>query len=524
MKPALMRRVLAATLFISPFVHAAEQAPKPAAKAPPVMVQAFTAAAHELQNAMEDGADLHKTFDKLVNFQHSPDVAKLLAEGFGNERPWTMEKRGVENGKAAYRWQLNALHQTTPAGSTLQWSEFPIDFWLHKSGKSADYRAAWPLLTFEDKDARLTMRDATLAGTQRRGAGNIWFGSMQGGVASFEIAGKTNPITVALRDMYFAANILERPRTVEMTQAFGIKTMEFAGERVDDFKMNVRIVNIEKAALVALRAAEKKMSAKQVATSDDFAAVMPLLKSMVRGAARHKTALLVDEMSLAFHGHKALLSGRVGIDGSAAAGSADMALLAKRVNARFDIKVPVALMREIALAVARQQAAKAPQAQAQDPVKVAQGIGDAIIGKLLANGYARLENDVLLSTVEFRNGVLRVNGKKIDLPKPAKGPAPAAAANFMQARRITDSCTLPDYPREVVEQNAALELTLQFVVDPAGQLRDLQLAQGSGHAEYDAAVLAAFGGCRFIPALKDGKPVEHALTHTVSREPGSVRP
>jgi len=37
-------------------------------------------------------------------------------------------------------------------------------------------------------------------------------------------------------------------------------------------------------------------------------------------------------------------------------------------------------------------------------------------------------------------------------------------------------------------------------------------------------VLQAFGSCRFIPALQDGKAVEHTDTFTLSRAPGSTRP
>lgn len=232
-------------------------------------------------------------------------------------------------------------------------------------------------------------------------------------------------------------------------------------------------------------------------------------------------------MSFAFRGHKAVLKGRVGLDAVPGAELGDMARVARRVNGRFEVRVPVALVREVALAVARQQAAaaKQPQAQPQDLAVVAQSMTDAIIGKLLGSGYARLQDDVLVSTIAFRGGVLRVNGKKVELPKPAKAPVPQGAATFMQARRITDSCTLPDYPAQVVEKDARLELKLHYVVDQEGKLRDLQLAQASDQPGYDAAVLAAFADCRFIPALRDGKPVEHVVTdHVLTREPGSVRP
>jgi TonB family protein len=526
-KPVLLRRILAATVFIAPLSHAADEAAKPAAAAQPVMFQAFAAAVQEMRQAYDQDAHPNAYFEKMLTFQHSPETMQLIVEAFGTDRPWGLEKVGVEQGKTHWRSPLFALRRTTPSGGTVEWSELTSDVLVDQAGKTLEFRAAWPSFSYEDKDALITLRDGALAGTNRR-SGKLWYGNMEGSLASVEVAGKTKPLSMAMRDLRFASKVEERPRTVQMTQTFGIKAIEFAGERIDDFTIAMRVANLEKAALVAMQEAEKKLGAKQVATRDDLSAMMPLFKTMLRGAAKYKTALLVDEMSFAYHGHKAMLKGRVGLDGVREADLADMAKVAKRVQARVEIKVPLALVREVALTVARQQLAAAAaagkaQAQPQDLAKVAQSVTDAVVGKLLGNGYARLQNDMLVSTIEFRDGVLRVNGKKIDLPKPAKAPAPGAA-NYMQSRRITDSCTLPDYPAQVVEKDAELALTLQYVVDPEGKLRDLQLAQPSGFTDFDGALLRAFNECRFIPALKDGKPVEQTVTQTFRREPGSTRP
>ena len=523
-----MRRILAATLLLSPLVHAADAPPSKKAEAPPLMVQALTAATHELTNAIENGDNLNKTFAALATFSHSPETVKLLTEAFGDARPWSIEQRGIDKGRTSYQWLLKPLQQTTPAGGTLAWSGLPVDFGVDKSGKLLDYRGDWSSLSFEDKTARMMMARLGFNARQRRGAGNIWYGDMRGTIDSIVFEGKDSPLTIAMRGMDFNGKVVERARTVDMTQSFGIKSIEAAGEQVDDFRVALRVLNIDKAALVAMRAAEKKMSAQQVASKDDLSAMMPLFKAFARGATAHKTAVHLDEFSLRFHGHQAMMRGRIGLDPVPGNKVGDLPGLVKYINARLIIKVPVALVREVALAIARQQAAAASKAQplapSQDAAALGQSIADAMIGKLLGNGYARLENDVLVSSIEFRGGVLRMNGKKIDLPAPGQPADPAKLTTFMQARRITDSCTLPDYPAQIVAQDAPLALTLQFVVDPEGRLHELNLAEASGNPDYDSAVLAAFGACRFIPALQNGKPVQHAMTHTLTREPGSVRP
>ena len=523
---ALIRRAIAATLLAAPLAHASDEAPKPSRPVPPVGMQAFTAAAHEIQNAMDDGADLARSIDRLIDFRHSPETARLLADAFGNERPWSLEKRGSEGGTSSYRFLLAPLHTTTPAGNTLVWDAFPVDLRIDNAAKSIDYRGAWPSLSFEDKDARVTLRDGSLAGKQHRGAGDVWYGKVHGGLASLQVEHKASGVSLLMRDLWVDGRVDERPRTVDMVYGFGIKAIEVAGDRIDDLKMNMRFVNIEKAAVTAMRAAQKKMSAQTVATSEDLSAIMPMFKQLMRAAAKHKTALVIDEMSIGYHGHRALVKGRVSM--GPGADRADFETLSRRIDARFTVKVPLALVREVAMTVVRQQMAAAaraqPQAQPQDSAALAASATDAIVGKLLANGYARLEDDALVSRIEFSKGILRVNGKQVELPKPPKAPVPANVTAFMQSRRIAESCTLPDYPAEVVAQDSKLALTLHYIVNPDGKLGEVTGVQTSGFPDYDRAVVAAFEGCRFIPALQNGKPVEHRTSFTLSREAGSVRP
>ena len=519
-----MRRAFAATLLLAPLVHAAGEMPKK--PVPPMGVQAMTAAMHEVQNVMLDGTDLVRNVDRLIDFRHSPETAKLLLDAFGNERPWSVEKRGAGQGRTDYRFLLAPIHTTTPGGNTLVWDTFPIDFGIGvgKAGTTLDYHGNWPSLSFEDKDTRLTMRDATLAGKQRRGLGDIWYGTMRGNVASMQLEHKAGQVSVSMRDLWIDGRVDERPRTVDMAYAFGIKSIDVAGERIDDFRMAVRFVNIEKGALVSMRAAERKMSAQTVAASEDLQALMPLLRQLVRGASRHKTALLVDEMSIGYRGHKASLKGRIGF--GPGDDRVDMASIGRRIDARFTIRVPLALVREVATVVVSKQAAAAnkPQAQPQDAAAMAASAADAIVGKMVGNGYARLENDALVSTIEIRGGVLRVNGKQVELPKSPKQPAPADAASYMQSRRISDSCTMPDYPAEVAAGDLPLELQLDYVVEPDGKLGEMRLSKASGFTDYDNAVLQAFKTCRFLPALRGDKPIHDYMRYMLKREPGSIRP
>jgi TonB family protein len=133
---------------------------------------------------------------------------------------------------------------------------------------------------------------------------------------------------------------------------------------------------------------------------------------------------------------------------------------------------------------------------------------------------------VIVSTIELRGGKLFANGKEIELPKPQPAPgAPVSSVDqFLQARRIDASCRLPDYPAEVITQDAPLKLTLRFVVGTDGHLSQVAVAEASNWPAYDQAAVAAAASCTYVPALSKGKPVAVPMRWRVVREAGTLHP
>jgi TonB family protein len=94
----------------------------------------------------------------------------------------------------------------------------------------------------------------------------------------------------------------------------------------------------------------------------------------------------------------------------------------------------------------------------------------------------------------------------------------------LQARRIEESCRLPDYPDEVVSRDKPLRATFAYRVDVDGNVRDARVAAPSRVPAWDQAALEAVGRCRYIPALQDGKPIEVQMSWSVMRAAGSRHP
>jgi outer membrane biosynthesis protein TonB len=162
--------------------------------------------------------------------------------------------------------------------------------------------------------------------------------------------------------------------------------------------------------------------------------------------------------------------------------------------------------------------------------QMGQTMTDVVVGKLVGGGYARIENDVLVSKVEFRDGELTANGKKVELPKPPAGGAPPAPPqrsnlppNALQARRIEDSCRLPDFPDEVIGPDKALTAGFAWRVDETGKVENARVTATSGYPAWDQSMVEVLGQCRYIPALQGGKAIGLNIDWSVTRLKGGPR-
>jgi len=531
-KTSLPTALLSASLLAFP---AAAAEVKPASG--PVM-DAVQSALRELQLAEDPRLPLPVRLDRMASFRHTPETAAKLRAVFGTDRPYAIEQRPASPGRLAYRARLEPLHHVSDAGFTIDWDEALLDLDMDKAGQRYDMAGRWNTIAGDDGNFRMSAQGMTLSGHQKRSRDGLWFGNIDMHIAGVRAEMKREGVVLTMDDLRSTSRTVERPKTVDMHFENRIGAISAAGEKVEDVHVAVRLMNIDKAALVALRAAgaRQRQQAAAMTPEQQAAAMKPMLLDFARTALTRGSALEIDEISARYRGNKASIRGRVGLAGAVEADLHDFKALGRKIVARFEVRVPVAIVRDIAGVIASKQVSGhaiqqgvAPDAQATAALR--QSIIDAAIGKLVGGGYARIEKDVLVSNVEFRNGALTINGKPVGLPKigaSARPQAPAVSSNLppdaLQARRIEDSCRLPDYPEEVVRQDQPLRATFAYRVGADGTVRDVRVAAASGFPDWDQAAAAALGQCRYIPALQDGKPIELQMNWGVVREAGSRRP
>lgn len=521
----------------TPPAGARVKAPPPA---PGPVAQALTAMAVELGGASKASMPLHQRFDSLLQFRHTPATAAKLARIYGGATPWTLSRQ--PNGAGAdgwhYRGLLSALQFKDVDGSTVEWAPAVFDFVIGGDDRTLTVSGAWPQLTASDKSARMTVRDVKVSGRQARSSDDLWFGESRFDIGSVAVDLAAPGQRFEIDGISMATSMIDRGANVDLGYELGMRRVTVAGESIDNFRLATRVTAIDRAGLLELQALqERKQAGAATGTPEQQReqarqAMLPALQALARGAVRKGTALEIDELSASYHGQTLRASGRVALEGALEADLDNPAALLKKIVAHFTVKAPMALLREVANGVARLQVRAKNKAEGS-PREVAQlagSLNDIMLGKLISNGYARVEGDVLVADIEFNaaRGGLRINGKAVALPALPTGagapPLASASPQMMQARRIDARCALPDYPADVVKSDAPLKLAMRLLVKADGSVRNVTLAASSGRPDYDQAVLAAAAGCVYIPALRNGQPVDTPVLWKVEREPGTTHP
>ena len=89
----------------------------------------------------------------------------------------------------------------------------------------------------------------------------------------------------------------------------------------------------------------------------------------------------------------------------------------------------------------------------------------------------------------------------------AAGFLPVPAVVWEGKPRFRHPPTPAAYPPRAIELNQQGEAIVRVRLDPAGTAIEIVLHQPSGHALLDRAALAAVREWRFLPAMRDGRPV-----------------
>jgi TonB family protein len=460
----------------------------------PVLFDALMSAAKESKARFGKIKEPLKALDAYETFEFSDETKAKLIQVFGNSKPLAIVHGKSSKARQNYRASVAAHRFEDSNGTVFDWSEFALDMAFENKGRSLVSHGAWPTLDVTFKDGKVSSHDMVFFGKQKLGPSGQWLGNAGATVASiaFEYQGKP---ALKLENLRVQADNTQHGKLIDVKQDVSVRSIEVAGERIENFHMGLRINNLDAKQIEAMRDASERGTANTPA-EQRAANLLPQFVSFAKESVKNGLTIDLDDLSLRYHGQLAQLKGKISARKVTDSDFESFAAFAKTIVARFELNVPMALVHDIAKVIARKASVTRPDAPLSDAAadQLGQSMYDVIIGKSVGQGYARVDGDVLRTTIEFVDGQLRLNGKAVEFPAtPPKPSVDSAAASY----QLHGDCPPIVYPKEALRNEQAGTAKVRFQVGADGLVTNATLSESSHWPVLDAASLDITKACKF---------------------------
>jgi hypothetical protein len=467
----------------------------------------LTAAGTELQRAYPPEASPVPMLEHLESFDFSAPTQAGLVKLFGTGHPFRVQAKAGANGERIFHWTVLPADYRFEGGHT---TSTPFESDIRVKAGGARYTMAGRLaeVRMENAGNRVEAHGFRMQMDQRRGIEQLWFGTARYLLESVRMTPAKGP-EIEVSGMRGESVARQRGTLVDMAMTFDAGRVRIGGEELL-LRSKLSIVGLPARAMADMGRAA--YAANHDATTRQAQAQV-LGASFLRLLADGTATLKVDGLEFGFRGHVARVRGELRVAALPDAEHANATQVMERLNGKFEVRVPLALVRAIAAAV-QQHGQQVPSAQAS--AEVAQTMADTIVGKIVGGGYGRLEKDTIVIEVTIKEGKVYAGGKLLELPKPTRVPAGAGVNGtaFLPPRRVVDQCPLPALPPLEGQRDP---LRVRVTIGTDGHTRQADLP-GAGNDALRAALMQ----CRWIPAVVNGKERDIDALFVVQADDGGA--
>jgi uncharacterized protein YdgA (DUF945 family) len=379
----------------------------------------LTQAGKELRAAQGKERNFAKQLDIYSKFEFSPELRPKLKEIFGSERPFPLQRSAGAKGQINYVGKLAPYLFVQGNGTDFSWTELTANITTDKAGRNVNGAVTWPSLVIARPDGSARLLDMALTSRQQRGADGVAYGAADfsiGAITVHEAAvgGKDAKELMRFEDLRARSETVRRGSMAEIGYRSSTKAIVFGNERVERVSFAFRLVNIPAKAMAELDQSLRAQQSLDLAPDAQQELMLRTLKDAGKRLVKAGAVLNIADISAAFHGNTASIKGRVAFQKTVDADFDSVPALMKKLVAHFDVRVPTALIKDVGRAIAVVPP-DAPDAAKQADAG-ADGLVSFVVGKAVTGGFAVIENGELRSSIDYKNGVLTVNGKTIAVP------------------------------------------------------------------------------------------------------------
>lgn len=402
--------------------------------------QSLMLASQELK-ALQGERNFVKQLDNYAKFEFSPELRPRLKAIFGAERPFPLERvPGSAKGQIDYVGKLAAHSYKQPNGTEFSWTDAVLNITTDKAGRTVTGAGSWPSLLVTGPGSSFSLVNMRFNSNQQRGADDVTYGTanLKIGVITARAlqAEGVSKEAARLSGVEFRSDVTRRGAAAEIAIRTSADAIVIGNEQLDRANVAFRFTKIPAKVLAELDKSIRAQENSKLSPDEQSRQMLAVMTDVGKRALVAGATLVIDDISASYRGNTASIKGSIGFPKVVEADFKSVAAWMKKMVARFEVRVPMALVKDASRAFAAKSIDAAAPGAAQQIDNAADGMVNVVVGKVVTSGYAVIEKDALRSIIEIKNSKLIVNGKEIDvagqmkafsdklLPKPKPAIAP----------------------------------------------------------------------------------------------------
>ncbi|MEJ0087139.1 MAG: YdgA family protein [Pseudomonadota bacterium] len=284
-------------------------------------------------------------------------------------------------------------------GHSLSYDAFKVNIGYSAHVDDVEVDGSWPRLEIVDneKGARILMEGAAITGTSHRVRGDLYDGDFDLSIETSRVTGADKQVT-EVADLHYAVDTTIDDDFMDIALKIGsgavkAKEIEQLGVSFDEVHYDFTVRRLHVDTLVKMTKAIKASYATPVTTAAELdAAITQPMKEYGLALLKHDPELVIDRIGVATPDGDGYIKGIIKLkgvnEGDLSAGV--MGMLGK-------------LEADIRIEMAQKLVGKLPG-------------GPGAVATALEQGYIKREREQIVSRIEFKQGVLKINGKEQGIP------------------------------------------------------------------------------------------------------------
>jgi len=339
---------------------------------------------------------------------YTPEQMAAVRTVFGSENPLLVKREPASGGRSNYSITLPAGQFQDEAGQS-KWAQASMKLGVAPNG-SLMSSASLSSLSIVDKQLRLDMEGMSSTGSM---APDYWSSKSHGEIRKMRFVPAGDDVEEFSFDGIRFSNEFERKgRYFTGLSEFTFGRIGTEDLAVDKLHLALRWRKLDAGAMTNLKVELDRMRVEgtdESKASQSLARYLPLLKRLVLLGA----SVDIEDLSASYNGQKVAIKGRLSMPNATKADFESGSAAFKKLAGQLEIAVPLSLLREAANAMARND--KSRDAAKMTVEQLSAETYEILLGKALANNYARLEKDTLRTKIELKGGLLAINGTNVPL-------------------------------------------------------------------------------------------------------------